>query len=626
VNATISENVTNQTKSSGNYLTIYANETGQPISKYIYGQFIEHTGRCIYDGIWAQMIEDRKFLLPPGSKLKNENLKSPWQKIGSTTIKMNTENAYVGNHSPEITLDSDQPTGIYQGDLGLIHNKNYKGYIILEGNDIDKVEISLVWGEGKSGRQTTTIKNISSSWSKNDFSFTAGADTENAKLEIVGYGKGSLRVGTISLMPADNIKGMRADVINLLRELNGTVYRWPGGLFANGYDWKKGIGDRDKRAPELNYAYFEPQIESHDFGTDEYMVFLNEINSEPYIAVSALNESEASLAVKWLEYVNGETSTPMGKLRADNGHPAPYNVTFWGVGNENWALTSYVEEYIPTHNKIAKAMLEKDPSIKIIAVGGEATLTKNWSKKMLLNASENMHMISEHLYTGIINKTVAEHVANMIYFIKIRIDPHRGYREFQEVLFDKDIKIALDEWNYARTETIQVQDYGIGAPSYYLEDALGYAAGLHEMIRNSDLIYMANTHPVNVNGGIKTSKTTAAFETTGLVMKLYGNHFGDVPVKVSKAPGKLDVIAAWKNKNLTIAIENPENDTYEIPLDIKGASFNSGRLWRIKHSDPSAYNEPGKPPQVVIEEMTIDAPDNLTIAPYSVNIFELSSE
>ena len=112
--------------------------------------------------------------------------------------------------------------------------------------------------------------------------------------------------------------------------------------------------------------------------------------------------------------------------------------------------------------------------------------------------------------------------------------------------------------------------YGEIGTQYFLKDALGIAAGLHEYFRNSDIIFMANyAQTVNVIGAIKTTKTAAVFDTTGLVLKLYRNHYGTIPVKVGGAPEPLDVAAAWKDgrKVLTVAVVNPTKSGRDVPAD-----------------------------------------------------------
>ena len=163
--------------------------------------------------------------------------------------------------------------------------------------------------------------------------------------------------------------------------------------------------------------------------------------------------------------------------------------------------------------------------------------------------------------------------------------------------------------------------------SYYFKDALGVARGLHEMFRNSDIIFMANTHPVNVHGQVKTTKTEAAMEATGLVWALYRHHFGTLPVAVSGDFAPLDIVAAWTEdrKTLTVAIVNPTEYEHTLTLALKNAQLTgAGRLWVIAHSDPMAYNEPAQPPQVMIEEQQLSGVSNeLSVLPLSISLYEL---
>ena len=275
-----------------------------------------------------------------------------------------------GKHTPRVTLAGDQPRGIAQHGLGLIQGKTYEGRIWLAAHDADAVQVSLVWGSEPKDRQVVAIDKPAESFTKTALKFTAGATTDNGRLEITALGKGSVSIGTVSLMPADNIHGMRADTLALLQELDSPVYRWPGGNFVSGYNWKDGIGDRDRRPPRKNPAW--TGVEHNDFGLDEFMVFCRYLKTEPYIAVnSGLGDTKS--AVEEVEYANGSADTPMGKLRAANGHPEPYGVKFWSIGNEmygNWQLGHIpLEKYTQKHNEFAEAMRKVDPSIQLIGVG-----------------------------------------------------------------------------------------------------------------------------------------------------------------------------------------------------------------------------------------------------------------
>jgi alpha-N-arabinofuranosidase len=205
------------------------------------------------------------------------------------------------------------------------------------------------------------------------------------------------------------------------------------------------------------------------------------------------------------------------------------------------------------------------------------------------------------------------------------VEAHRRYRSELDSLAGKDIRIAIDEWNYWYGPHV----YGELGTRYFMKDALGIAAGLHEMMRHSDMVFMANyAQTVNVIGAIKTTKTEAAFATTGLVLKLYRNQFGTVPVAVSGELHGLDVAAAWTDdrRALTVAIVNPTEVSYNVRLTIDGAEQSGrGRWWCIAHDDPMAYNEPGKPPRVRIEEKAIPKTDDALPAPgYSVNLYRLA--
>jgi alpha-N-arabinofuranosidase len=596
---------------------IDAAATGEPISKYIYGQFIEHLGRCIYGGIWAEMLEDRKFYYPVGAK------GSPWKIIGDAgNIKMSKENPFVGEHTPEISLPDDGTTcGIQQGELGLIKGKEYTGRIIVAGDKSIKVSVSLVWGAGESERQTIAVGKLSSKYATKPLRFRAGGSTDKGRLEIIGSGKGTFRIGTVSIMPADNIKGMRPDTLKLLKELNSPIYRWPGGNFASGYDWRDGIGDRDKRQPLRNPAW--QGLEQNDFGFDEFMEFCREIGTEPLVTVnSGLGDDHS--AAEEVEYANGSTETPMGKQRAENGHREPYGVKWWCIGNEmygRWQLGYMsLEQYVRKHNLFAKAMRKVDPTVELTAVGEVG----RWSEGMLRNCADYMDLISEHFYRGE-KESVMEHVRQAPDAVRGIVTPHRDYRKRFEPLKGKDIRIAIDEWNYWYGDHV----YGELGTRYFMKDALGIAAGLQEMIRNSDIVFMANyAQTVNVIGAIKTTKTNVAFETTGLALKLYRQHFGEVPVAISGEAYPLDVAAAWTKgkKTLTIGIVNPTDQKYELPMELQGAKLTGkGTLWIIVHNDPMAYNEPGKEPKVVIEEKAVSGVSGkLDVQPFSVNIYELA--
>ena len=591
-------------------VTVDAGKTGEPISKYIYGQFIEHLGRCIYGGLWAEMLEDRKFYYDVGAR------GSPWRAVGDAdSVVMDKADPFVGPHTPRIAA----PGGIAQGELALRKGRKYVGRVWLAGEaGAAPVKVSLAWGDGASDRQTVTVERLTKDYAKTALTFVAGADTEQGRLEIVAGGKGKVLVGTASLMPADNVEGFRADTLALLKELNAPIYRWPGGNFVSGYNWKDGLGEIDRRPPRKNPAWkgFEP----NDVGFDEFMAFCRLVGAEPYVCVNTGLGTVAGAADE-VQYANGPADSPMGRLRAGNGHADPYKVKWWAVGNEmygNWQLGHIpLEKYTARHNEFAEAMRKVDPSVKLIAVGDAGP----WSEGMLKSCADHMDLISEHFYCRE-KKDLEAHVRQIPDAIRKKADAHRRYREQLASLKGKDIRIALDEWNYWYGPHV----FGELGTRYFMKDALGIAAGLHEYARQSDLIFMANyAQTVNVIGCVKTTKTAAALETTGLVLKLYRQHFGTLPVGV-KADSPLDVAAAWTadRKTLTVAIVNPTREKREVALEAAGARLSgTGRRWRIAHDDPLAYNDPGQAPKVAIEEEKVSDGRRLSVAPCSVTLYAL---
>jgi alpha-N-arabinofuranosidase len=612
---------------------------GAPIEEYIYGQFIEHLGKCIYGGIWAEMIEDRKFYYPvtwnfdpfgsaddpywntgPYPYLKA----SPWQVIGTEkTVSMDKNNPFTGDYTPVLSSsDESGKFGIRQGGLGLIKDKSYQGRIILAGDEsVLPVNIRLLSRTGESIK--ISINEISSEYATSPITFISTFDCDSTTIEIYSEGQGKYSIGTVSLMPSDNIKGWRKDVVELMKELNAPVYRWPGGNFVSGYNWKDGIGDRDKRPPRKNPAW--KGVEHNDVGIHEYMDLMEILDTEAFIAVNTGLGTVEEVGEE-IEYCNGSPETPMGKLRAENGQKEPYKVKWWAVGNEmygDWQLGHMpLSEYVKKHNAMAEAIWEKDPEAQLIAVGAVG----EWSETMLSESSEHMNLLSEHIYVQELDN-VQKHALQLKESIRRVADVHRKYRKELESLSDKNIQIALDEWNYWYGDYI----YGELGVRYHHKDALGVAIGLHEFFRNSDIYFMANyAQTVNVIGCIKTTTTSSGFAATGLPLKLYRNHFGTIPVFIDQEYDDLDIVAALNTSmdKITVSIININQADKTINLDFGTASIlPDGRKWIIHNSDPEAYNVPGEDPNIKIVETDFNVSEpNLTIPGYSILVAEAEIE
>ena len=422
--------------------------------------------------------------------------------------------------------------------------------------------------------ETVEIDEITGSYSTYQLKFRSTVLVHDAVLSVEPVGKGKLWVGTVSLMPSDNVEGFRSDVLTLLRELNSPVYRWPGGNFVSGYNWRDGIGDRDKRPPRKNPAW--QGVEANDVGIHEFMRLCELIKTEAYIAVNAgLGNSDEAMAE--VQYTNGDENTPMGKLRSANGHDKPWKVKFWSIGNEmygDWQLGHMsTEQFVAKNNEFADRMRSADPSIKLISVGDLG----DWDKMVLANCSDKMDYISEHFYKQDYHGGgLMTHVKQIPDAIREKAVAHREYRNSIPQLKGKDIRICMDEWNYWYGPHI----YGELGTRYFFRDAMGIAAGINEYSKNSDIIYMANyAQTVNVIGCIKTNTTHSVFDATGQVLKLYRQKFGFIPVEISGEIRPLDIGATLTSggDTLTVSVVNPTWEAVEFPLSVSGSNVTAER-------------------------------------------------
>ena len=597
---------------------------GPPISKYVYGQFIEHFGNCVDVGLWAELLRDRKFFYEIGAK------DSPWQLAGAD-LSMDETEPFTGRWTPALALKEGEPARLTQRGLRFRAGVDFDGYLwVRPGEGVARITAALDGGPETARAEWTAEGLRPNEYQKLAFHWPAGtAEPFEASFSVTAEGTGTVHIGCVSLMPADNVDGMRADTLACLKELNSPVYRWPGGNFVSGYDWRDGIGDRDRRPPRKNPAW--PGIEMNDFGFDEFMHFCDLLKTEPYIAVNT-GDGQVENALQELEYALGSPKTPFGKLRAENGRRRPYAIRFWGIGNEmygSWQIGHMpVEEYVKKNNLFADAFHAAYPDLYLIGVGNVG----EWDDAFIPGAIGHIDAISEHFYTHKKKETIPR-VQQVALEIKRIADAHDRYRnQWPDLYADRPLPVAMDEWNYAGGKTV----FGQAGIRFDLLDGLGVAEGLHQFFRRSDLYVMANyAQTLNVLGAIKATPVGVQPESTALVLALYRNVFGTIPVfsqindEPTDAPGSgIDVSAAVtpEGRFLTVALVNPLAEPKEVRLDLGGARVHAkGRVWRItdKESDPNAHNDPEQPRRIAISNEAVNLKKGIvTLPPYSVNVYK----
>jgi len=665
--------------------TVNIAKTGAPISTNIYGQFLEHGGDIVNAGIWSEMLVDRKFFYPvatgapsPPPAMGNaagnprfDNVPKRWWTPvgGDDVVTMDSKAAYAGDQSPSVRLSSSEPHGLRESGVFIRNKKTYTGRIVLSGAPGTVVRVALIANSGATS-QAVTIHTISREYRTYPLQYTAEADSDNATLEITGTGKGEFHVGAVSLMPADNIDGFRPEIIAVLKQLRFGVLRFPGGNFVSSYEWRYGVGVVDKRPPIFDPVWHA--LQPNDVGTDEFLTLCKLIGVDPYITVNA-GFGDAWSARELVEYTNGAASTPMGQWRAQNGHPLPYNVKLWGIGNEPWGDYQMgamaLPQYEVKHNMFAKEMRKIDPTITLIAGGAMPDVMEgadqarringqyvpdylspaDWTGQLLLHCLPNIDMVSEHYYASGTEHTDMKlgkkvPIEPPLSFIEVqraaavqvraKYEHYEKYLELIPALRAKPVPIAIDEWAYFLPNK---------RDSYSTVPA--YAWAFHEMFRHSDIFQMANL--TFATATFSSNGTEAVLNPTGLLFKMYRDHFGVIPVEVGGNspqpktafpaggdqpainPGSptypLDVSAALSEdrKTLSVAVLNPSDSEQSIHLEIHGAALAStGKLWRMAPNSIDATVTAGSAAEVQVEEQSLGAlPAMVTLRPYSVNIY-----
>ncbi|HOQ98377.1 MAG TPA: alpha-L-arabinofuranosidase C-terminal domain-containing protein [Anaerolineae bacterium] len=508
------------------------------IDRTIYGHFVEHMGRCVYGGLWAEMLANRKF---NGPDLAEFGVVSPWVSLGGgpgVTYDHDNTTFYSGDQSQMIAVRNDdgRPHGVAQGPLALRGGQSYRLRVVLRQEQLSgPVRFAL---EDKAGRPYVVEERccVEGSWQRHELTLTAPVDDATARLSLTCRGTGTLWLGAASLMPEDNLAGWRRDVVEAVRALQPPLIRWPGGNFASAYHWQDGIGPRDGRPSRADVAW--GALEPNDVGTGEFMALCRELGAAPYLCVN-LGSGTPEEAAAWVEYCNGPEESVYGRLRAEHGHPEPYGVHYWGVGNETYGNWQHghvdARTYARRYRAFAAAMRAVDPTIALVGVGAQPYEAPGWNDAVLEMVGRELDYLSLHHYTPGYGpgELPPDHQPNHeALYPAVVAGPERVeelLQEAQAALAQRGlagrVRLALDEWN---AWVHAHYDCGEGKP-HLLRDGL-YAAGMyHVMQRQCGLVAMANlAQLVNVLGAIYTTPQGLFVTPVYLANRLYAEHSGPV--------------------------------------------------------------------------------------------------
>ncbi|NIA29095.1 MAG: alpha-N-arabinofuranosidase [Actinobacteria bacterium] len=374
--------------------------------------------------------------------------------------------------------------------------------------------------------------------------------------------------------------GFRKDVLKAAKGLNVTILRYPGGNFVSDYHWLDGIGPKDQRPTRLDLAW--KTLEPNTFGTDEFIAYCRKLGTEPYLAVN-MGTGTLDEAKNWVEYCNVKEGPYYAELRKKNGHPEPYNVKYWSLGNEMDGFWQMGHKDAVDYGKFAleaaKLMKWTSPDIKLIAAGssnfyGDADPHK-WNRIVLNYLKDYIDYISLHLYVGNRDNDYYAFMASPLE-IEERTSIVEGQIEeaLSKTRRKTPIYVAWDEYNVWYRARGAGFNTGRNAleEKYNLEDALVIAGFLNAFIRNAHIIKMANmAQLVNVIAPIFTSKTDMFRQTIYYSLALYANNsfgtaldaFVDSPTydtKKRKQVPYLDVSVAYDDGTVVINVVNRHLD------------------------------------------------------------------
>ncbi|KAI0131073.1 glycoside hydrolase family 51 protein [Daldinia grandis] len=420
--------------------------------------------------------------------------------------------------------------------------------------------------------------------------------------------------------PLSDEDGFRTDVLSALREIDIPVVRYPGGNFVATYHWQDGIGPREKRPSRPELAWLG--TETNQFGTDEFMRWLDKLGAgkdrrvEPYLC---LNFGTGTLdeALAWLEYCNGTRDTHYANLRRANGHPEPYRVKYWALGNEVWGpwqveqMTK--EDYAKKAVQWTKALRLLDPSIELILCGQDGQ--SSWDHYVLHECVGWVDMHSIHIYTAsnkhLHNATAPLAAERAIQITASLIDLARIENKVSPT--KPPTRICFDEWNVWDPERAP-GDKG-AEEQYTLSDALAVGVWLNVFVRQSKYMGMANiAQTVNVISPLMTNEHGVVRQATWWPLLLFSKYMRGWTVATHVRSGAyegettpawlqgtlgeagapwLDVSAALGDDGyVNLAVVNI-SETEDFAVQIKGVGADVS-VYTVSGSQVSSTNREGK--------------------------------
>jgi alpha-N-arabinofuranosidase len=644
-------------------LTLKLDNADVSVSPTLYGLMTEEINYSYEGGLYAQLIRNVSFKDMQGDGRRGNrggwpNMQPPkpafWSLADSATASMRVEQRGGINEANQSCLCLDAKSGSY---VAGIENDGYWGFPVrpnttfkgalyaksdVTGNA--SLTVSLVSLDGKTVYATSQVKGLTANWQKLPFSFTTGpkvAPTKDVRFLITVSDAGKYWFTRVTLFPPtfnNRANGLRADLMTMLKDMKPKFLRFPGGNYLEGntfserFNWKKTVGDPDQRPGHQSPWGYRS---TDGMGLLEFLEWSEDVGGEPLLAVFAgyvLNrdhlEGDAlqpfiNDALDEIEYVIGGSDTKWGAQRIRDGHPEPFKLHYVEIGNEDWfdGSGSYTQRY----RQMYEAIKAKYPQLQLISTIGRGTNMAN----SMDAPGVKIDIIDEHYYRG-------------------SADMYRA--AFQYDKYDrKGPKVFCGEW--ATRE---------GKPTTNMNAALGDAAWMTCMERNSDVVIASCYAPlfVNVNpGGMQWESDLIGYDALNAygspsyyAQAMFGNYLGDkvVPVEGSDVPqfalpmSRMDSIRGAKPSMVSelyyvatkdtktglvnLKVVNAAGKAQPVAIGLDGNVKVSGKALKVelKAAHPEDTNTIENPNNIIPVKSKIKVAKSFThtFAPYSVTVLQ----
>lgn len=584
------------------------------VSTDLFGCNLEHTRANIFKGLSAQMLRNRKFAGKPSICC---SVPAEWYPIGDKTFYKFIFESYTRhsegyhmNRAHECNAinvfnpDPERTGGLGQHEVAVTGGRTYDFAIAVRTHGPVKLAVSLTSRGGKEVYASAILDADAADWERYTLKLTPDTSNEDADLRICLVGSGSMFVGAVSLMPEDNFRGMRSDVIALLKEMGITILRWPGGNFAGEYSWMDGLLPVDMRAPFQSYLWIETQPHSmgydyHEINTDDFVALCRAIGAKPFITINPCwNTPEENAA--WVEYCNGDETTKYGRIRAERGFKEPFNVQLWSLGNEfgygHMEGDNTPAGYCRIATANAEKMLQADPNLRLCSSGPYPN--KDWAENAAKPLTSVAPLVSLHYYGHQSMFFDADCIEEEYYACAEDVATMRRLAGQQRDLLTDDLKISFDEWNVW---------YAWYRPSN-VTDGIYHALAQHMLMAEAKpcSIEMACHFEAINEGLLEVHSDRSELTAQGQMFKLMKNHAGGE--LVFTAP---EAVVTRKESVLTATVVNASlYDWKEVDFGACGKCVEA----KLYSSDDVL------PPSYFTESDVLDKiqADTLRVPPHSV--------